>query len=121
MTLPPLPEVFSTLCFISDRLSRKIRKSDDCEVLPTDDVDVQGGVSPASNRTDLDNTNSDSLPHVSDSESSKGRVVGVGLDTEGLLRNELDDGGVSGLDELGAGLHDLTSTLSLISFMYRKR
>ena len=121
VTLPPLPEVFSTLCFISDRLSRKNRKSDDCEVLPTDDVDVQEGASPASSRTDLDNTNSDSLPHVSDSESSKGRVVGVSLDTEGLLGNELDDGGVSGLDELGAGLHDLTSTLSLISFMHRKR
>jgi hypothetical protein len=53
----------------------------------------------------LDDTNSDSLPHVSDSESSKGREVGVRLDTEGLLGDELDNGGVTGLDELGGVLH----------------
>ena len=56
----------------------------------------------------LDDTDGDSLPQVSDSESSKGREVGVGLDTEGLLGNELDNGGITGLDELRGGLHDLT-------------
>lgn len=65
--------------------------------------------------THLDDTDSDSLPHVSDSESSKGRIVGVGLDTEGFLGNELDDGGVSGLDELGRCFHDLPGTRLRVS------
>jgi hypothetical protein len=68
----------------------------------------------------LDDTNGDSLPHVSDSESSKGREVGVGLDTEGLLGNKLDNGGITGLDELGGGLHNLTS-LNDISVVLRER
>jgi hypothetical protein len=58
----------------------------------------------------LDDTDGDGLSHVSDGESSKGRVVRVRLDTDGLLGNELDNGGVSGLDELGGGLHGLTSS-----------
>jgi hypothetical protein len=45
----------------------------------------------------------------------KGRVVGVRLDTKRLLGNQLDDGGVSGLDELGRWLHYLTRTTVFIS------
>lgn len=70
--------------------------------------------------TYLDDTNGDSLPHVSDGESTKGRVVGVRLDTEGLLRDELDDSSVTRLDELGLLLNGLTSTLELMSMMYRQ-
>jgi len=58
----------------------------------------------------LDDTDGNGLSHVSDGESTKGRVVGVRLDTDGLLRHELDNGGVTGLDELGRGLHDLTGS-----------
>jgi len=58
----------------------------------------------------LDDTNSNGLPHVPDSESTKGRVLLVRLDTHGLGGNELDDGGVTRLQELGGGLHDLTGS-----------
>jgi hypothetical protein len=68
----------------------------------------------------LDDTNGNGLPHVSDGESTKRRVVGVRLDTEGLLRDELDDSSVTRLDELGLLLNGLTSTLELMSMMYRQ-
>lgn len=58
----------------------------------------------------LDNSHRDGLSHVSDGESTKRGVVGVGLNTERLLGNKLDNGGVTGLDELGGGLHDLTGS-----------
>lgn len=58
----------------------------------------------------LDDTDSNGLTHVTDGETTKRGVLLVGLDTHGLLGDKLDDGGVTGLDELGGGLHDLTGT-----------
>lgn len=48
----------------------------------------------------LDNSYGDGLPHVTDSETSEGSVVGESFDAHGLLGDHLDDGGVSGLDVL---------------------
>ena len=52
-------------------------------------------------KTHLDDTDSNSLPHVPDGEPSQGRVVGEGLHAHGLAGEQLHDGSVSGLDELG--------------------
>ncbi len=38
------------------------------------------------------------------------RLTRVGLDTHGLAWDELDDGGISRLDEFGSGFHDLTGS-----------
>jgi len=43
-------------------------------------------------------------------ESTKRGVLLVRLDTHGLGGNKLDDGGVTRLQELGAGLHDLSGS-----------
>merc|ERR1719348_1272636 len=48
----------------------------------------------------LDHTDCDGLPHVPDGEPSKGRELGEGLDAHGLAWEQLDDGGVTRLDEL---------------------
>merc|ERR1719322_2209324 len=45
-----------------------------------------------------------------DSETSKGRVVSESLDAHGLAGDQSDDGGISGLDELGVLLSGLTCT-----------
>ena len=84
----------------------------DLLVVHLDGLDFGGDVgrSEGDDHTGLDDTDGDGLSHVSDGESSKGRVVRVRLDTDGLLGNELDNGGVSGLDELGGGLHGLTGS-----------
>merc|ERR1711868_165289 len=58
----------------------------------------------------LDDTDSNSLPHVPDGEPSKGRVVGEGLHAHGLAGEQLHDGSVSGLDELGRVLSRLAGT-----------
>lgn len=58
----------------------------------------------------LDDTDSDGLSHVTDGETTKGRVLGESLNTHGLGGNHLDDGGVTRLDELGSLLDRLTST-----------
>jgi len=58
----------------------------------------------------LDDTDSNGLPHVPDGEPSKGRELGEGLDAHGLAGEQLDNGGVSGLDELGGVLGGLAST-----------
>merc|ERR1719325_469460 len=58
----------------------------------------------------LDDTDSNSLPHVPDGEPSQGRVVGEGLHAHGLAGEQLHDGSVSGLDELGRILSGLAST-----------
>merc|ERR1711936_1031321 len=58
----------------------------------------------------LDDTDSNSLPHVPNGEPSKGRVVGEGLHAHGLAGEQLHDGSVSGLDELGRVLSGLAST-----------
>jgi len=58
----------------------------------------------------LDDTNSDGLPHVSDSESTKRWVVSESLDTHWLGGNHLDDGSITRLDELGGSLDRLASS-----------
>ena len=58
----------------------------------------------------LDDTDSNGLPHVPDGEPSKGRELGEGLDAHGLAGEQLDNGSVSGLDELGGVLGGLAST-----------
>merc|ERR1712004_518321 len=58
----------------------------------------------------LDDTDSNSLPHVPNGEPSKGRVVGEGLHAHGLAGEQLHDGSVSGLDELGRVLGGLAGT-----------
>jgi len=62
----------------------------------------------------LDDTDSDGLPHVTDGEATKRRVFGVGLNAHRLGWDELDHGGITGLDGLGACLSDRTrSTIDL--------
>ena len=56
----------------------------------------------------LDDTDGNGLPHVTDGETTEGRVLVVGLNTHWLTWDKLDDACVTRLDELGAGLHDLT-------------
>merc|ERR1719150_416555 len=58
----------------------------------------------------LDDTDSNSLPHVPDGEPSKRRVVGEGLHAHGLAGEQLHDGSVSRLDELGRVLGRLAGT-----------
>ena len=58
----------------------------------------------------LDDTNSDGLPHVTDSETSQRREVGEGLNAHGLRGDELHNGGITGLDGFGVGLGGLTGT-----------
>jgi hypothetical protein len=58
----------------------------------------------------LDDTDSDGLTHVTDSETTERRVVSEGLNAHGLGGNHLDDGGVTGLDELGGRLSRLSGT-----------
>jgi len=58
----------------------------------------------------LDDTDSDGLTHVTDSETTQRRVVGESLNAHGLGGNHLDDSGITRLDELGRVLNRLTST-----------
>merc|ERR1711894_749394 len=58
----------------------------------------------------LDDTDGDGLPHVPDGEPSEGRELSEGLNAHGLAGEQLHDGGVSGLDELGSILSGLSST-----------
>ena len=58
----------------------------------------------------LDDTDGDSLAHVTDGETAQGRVVGESLNAHGLGGNHLDDGGVTRLDELGVVLNGLAGT-----------
>jgi len=58
----------------------------------------------------LDDTDGDGLPHVPDSEPSKGRELGEGLDAHGLAGEQLDNGSVTRLDELGGVLGGLAGT-----------
>ena len=58
----------------------------------------------------LDDTDSNGLPHVPDGEPSKGRELGEGLDAHGLAGEQLDNSGITRLDELGVVLGRLTST-----------
>lgn len=47
----------------------------------------------------LDDTDGDSLTHVTDGETTKGWVVGKSLDAHRLRWNHLDDSGITRLDE----------------------
>ena len=58
----------------------------------------------------LDDTDGDGLPHVPDSEPSKGRELSEGLDAHGLAGEQLDNGSVTRLDELGGVLGGLAGT-----------
>lgn len=58
----------------------------------------------------LDDTDSDGLTHVTDSETTERGVLSEGLNTHGLGGNHLDDGSVTRLDELGVGLDRLSGT-----------
>ena len=58
----------------------------------------------------LDHTHGHGLPHVPDGEPSKGRELSEGLNAHGLAGEQLDDGGVAGLDELGGVLGGLAGT-----------
>lgn len=43
----------------------------------------------------LDDTDGNGLSHVTDGETAKRRVLSEGLNTHGLGRNHLDDGGIT--------------------------
>ena len=64
----------------------------------------------------LDDSHSHGLPHVTDSESSQGRIVSEGLHTHGLAGGQEDDGSISRLDELGILFCRLAS--SAVAFLF---
>lgn len=49
----------------------------------------------------LDDANGNSLPHITNGETTERRVLIVGLDTHGLAGDKLGNAGITGLDELG--------------------
>ena len=53
----------------------------------------------------LDDTDSNCLSHVSDSEPSQWRIVSEGLNTHGLAGGQEDDGSITRFDELGVVLN----------------
>merc|ERR1719318_827704 len=65
----------------------------------------------------LDDTHSNGLPHVTDSEPSQGWELGEGLHTHGLAGGEDDDGSVTRLDELGIVFCGFTSTTVNLKFI----
>ena len=67
----------------------------------------------------FDNTDSNRLSHVTDGEATKWRVLSERLNTHGLRGDELDDGGITGLDELGRCLDRFTR--STINFLQELR
>jgi len=58
----------------------------------------------------LDDTDSNSLSHVTNSETSEWWVVSESLNAHWLGGNHLDNGGVTRLDELGGGFGGFTGT-----------
>ena len=56
----------------------------------------------------LDNTNSNGLPHVTNSKPSKRRILGESFYTHRFAWNKLDNGSITRLDELGIILGGLT-------------
>lgn len=58
----------------------------------------------------LDDTDGNGLPHVTDGETTKRREVSERLNTQWLGRLQVDDTGISCLDELGVFFQDLTRT-----------
>ena len=61
-------------------------------------------------KVNLNSPDGNGLTHITNGESTKRGVLLVRLDTHGLGGNKLDDGGVTRLQELGGGLHDLTGS-----------
>jgi len=59
----------------------------------------------------FNHTDCNSLLHVSNGETTKRGVLGKFFDDHGLLGNELNHGGITGLDAGRVLLSDLTSTL----------
>lgn len=58
----------------------------------------------------LDDTDSDGLSHITDGEATKWWVLGESLHAHWLGWDHLDDGGVTGLDELWRGFNRLAGT-----------
>ncbi len=58
----------------------------------------------------LDDADGDGLAHVAHGEAAERRVVGEGLDAHGLGRHHLDDGSITGLDELRCVFDGFTGT-----------
>jgi len=58
----------------------------------------------------LNDTDSDSLSHITNGETSKRWVISEGLNTHRLGWNHLDDGSITRLDELGGGFNGLSGT-----------
>jgi len=58
----------------------------------------------------LDDTDSDSLTHITDSETAQRRILGELLDDHGLGGDELDHGGITRLDEGGVLIGGLART-----------
>lgn len=66
-----------------------------------------GGASGLLGGDRLDDSDGDSLPHVTHGEATERGEVGEGLDAHGLRGDQLHDAGIAGLDELGVGLGGL--------------
>jgi len=64
----------------------------------------------------LDDTNSDSLFHVSDGESTKWWVLGESLNGHSLGWDQLNNGGITRFDELGVVLNGFTGSSVNLSF-----
>ena len=58
----------------------------------------------------LDDTDSNSLSHVTDGETTERWVFVVGFNTHGLRGNEFGNAGITRLDELGVSFDCLTRT-----------
>jgi len=58
----------------------------------------------------LDDTDSNGLLHVSNGESTEGRILGEDFDAHGLVGGKGDHTTVAGLDELGVFFKDLTGS-----------
>ena len=58
----------------------------------------------------LDDTDGDGVLHVSDGETTKGRVLGEGLHAHGLGGTDFDSGAVADLDELGVLFQNLSAS-----------
>jgi len=56
----------------------------------------------------LDDTDGDGLSHVTDGETTEGRIFVIALNAHRLRRRELDNGGITRLDKLGVRLDRLT-------------
>jgi len=57
----------------------------------------------------LNDTDGNGLPHITDGETTERRVLIVGLNTHGLAGDKLGNARITGLDELGRGLNNLSA------------